>query len=103
MRQPEEGNDVWLSGCWGITADDAHQLSGGWIYLHPEGKKEKSEYGGKVLSVRECDREGKAKEKGYAILFQFLPSAKGQSWRGRDDVNAHSGGLVDCTFSHETA
>jgi hypothetical protein len=81
---------------------EAQQLIGGWIYLHPEGKTNPSQFGGVIMSVKPCERrEGAAIEQGLAFTFEAKKEGRNQVWRGADHAMAWSSGLVEPTLPHE--
>jgi hypothetical protein len=94
--------DRWVSSCWTIPERDAQQLVGGWIYLHPEGKTNLSQFGGRILSFESCERrEGAGIEQGLAFTFEARKQGRDQPWRGADYAMAWTSGIVDASFPHE--
>lgn len=85
--------------CWAISASDAAELVGGWIYLH-SAKGEKSRLGGVVREVAlvESDADDTSR---YKILFEVREGGRGQAWRGADHAMAWWSGLVDASAPHE--
>jgi hypothetical protein len=94
--------DRWISSCWTISERDAQQLLGGWIYLHPEGKANRSQFGGVILAVSPCERgDGAASEQGVAFTFAARKEGREQVWRGADHGMALTGGVVEASLPHE--
>jgi hypothetical protein len=102
LFQVKDRQNVWISSCWTIPERDAQELVGGWIYLHPEGKTNPSQFGGVILAVSPCERrEGAAIEQGLAFTFEARKQGRDQVWRGADHAMAWTSGLVDASFPHE--
>jgi len=102
LTQVKDRQNVWISGCWTISEREAQQLVGGWIYLHPEGKTEPSQFGGVILSFEPCERrEGAAREQGLAFTFEARKEGRDQAWRGADHAMAWTSGLVEDALPHE--
>lgn len=78
-------------------------LIGGWIYLHPDGKTDPSQFGGVILSFTPCERrEGAAREQGLAFTFEARKEGRNQAWRGANHDMAWTSGLVDAALPHES-
>jgi hypothetical protein len=100
--EPVQGKRLsFRSCCWAFSDAEARSLIGGWIYLHPISKSERSEFGGLVIDVHPAKRVGTATEEGYAFIFEAKPEGRGQHWRGRDHAMAWTGGIVAADFDHE--
>ncbi len=90
----------YRSCCWDITPEDAALLVGGWLYLH-ETKKERSYFGGRVLSFDHIRRDDLAHPNRIAFLVEAKAEARGLRWRGASHVMAHCGGVVEADLPHE--
>ena len=90
-RKPPE--DYWESGHWPLTEEEADRLVGGTVMLH-ETKKKLSYFGGEVIgfhpSVAADGYPGR-----FVLHIRSKAECKGLPWRGRNDVNAWFGGLLD--------
>ena len=106
LRNLVQSNDekgIYTSGCWALhKLDDATKLIGGWLYLHPTSKNDRSEIGGVIRSVQPCTRENAAREAGMAFVFEARKEGRGQVWRGAHHGMAWTGGVIDdATYAHE--
>lgn len=95
-----EGN-TWRSCCWVFSEAEARSLIGGWIYLHPESKSGKSEFGGLVSAIEAASREAKAIKEGWAFLFDARLEGRNQAWRGNNYSMAWTSGIVSASYVHE--
>ncbi|MBF9045294.1 hypothetical protein HKCCE4037_18265 [Rhodobacterales bacterium HKCCE4037] len=79
--------DLWTSGTWTTDGYDPDEIVGGRIYFH-ERKSKPSGFGGEVLGYE---------RKGERVVFNLraLADCRGVQWRGRNDVNAHCGYIVE--------
>ena len=89
---------VYTSRCWVLRG--AQSLVGGWIYLH-ENKNQPSGFGGRILRVDPCHRVEAEIAEGVVFTFEATRECVGQSWRGRDDVNAWCSGIIEGFLPHE--
>jgi hypothetical protein len=102
LSQVRGEQNLWVSSCWTISEREAQQLVGGWIYLHPEGKSNRSQFGGVILSFKPCERrEGASVLQGLAFTFEARKEGRDQLWRGADHAMAWTGGLVPASLAHE--
>lgn len=92
---------TYRSCCWVFGETEARSLVGGWLYLHPEGKAQKSEFGGVVQMIEPAKRDNKAIEEGWAFVFEARHEGRGQAWRGRDYSLAWTSGIIDASLPHE--
>lgn len=81
LMQRIDGN-IFESGIWKITPQQADELIGGDIYFHKK-QKETSFFGGKILDYRIYDNDDELKGR---IIFRFEYS------RGHKGVLAGEGG-----------
>ncbi|WP_445504810.1 hypothetical protein [Microvirga sp. G4-2] len=88
------------SSCWIISDEDAAELVGGWVYLHPT-KAELSEFGGLILNVIPTKRIGNEIEDGYEIVFESRREARNKKWRGRCYKMSWTSRVIEASYSHE--
>lgn len=101
LTHVKDKNNTYRSCCWVFSEEEALSLVGGWIYLHPNGKNEPSEFGGVITGFEPARREGVATEHGYAFVFEAKREGRGQHWRGLDHLMAWTSGIIDVSFEHE--
>ncbi len=90
------------SCCWALgDVQDAQSLIGGWVYLHPNGKSHRSEFGGVVRAVRPAGREGTAIKDGFAFVIEVRREGRDQKWRGAAHRMAWTGGIAGAHLPHE--
>ena len=87
--------------CWDITVNEAREVIGGWVYLHPIKKSEPSEFGGKIVDFEEVLLEEKGHPRRIALIFESRKEARKQIWRGKNYGMAFTGGPVPASFPHE--
>jgi len=107
---PVEGKEnTYYSCCWNFPLDKSKELIGGMIFFH-DTKKDKSGLGGIVTDVHPVHMDDpetqkyvdpidesddpKRKER---VMFEFRITKEGreQKWRGRDDINSWTSGIID--------
>ena len=89
------------SCCWDITAQEAKELIGGWIYLH-NTKNETSVFGGKIIDYEETVLEEKVHSRRIALIFEARVQGRNQKWRGKDHIMAWTSGLIPSNYQHES-
>lgn len=70
------GDDLWESGSWALSEDQAKALVGGEIYFHKK-RQEPSFYGGTILDYR-IGSEGENRGK-VVFKLQYIPSCRNVS------------------------
>jgi hypothetical protein len=97
----DSGRRLYRSCCWDIVPQEAADLSGGWLYLHPT-KAMSSEFGGRIVSVEQVlDEAPVAHQERVALIFEARIEARNQTWRGMDHGRAWTGGVVAASLKHE--
>ena len=94
-------SDVYHSGWWDLSDEDAQALMGGWLYLHPTTSIT-SELGGRVRNFSRS-KIGSLPKSLLTFVFDYSPAARNVTWRGRSftDSRNRTGGLVPADLFHE--
>ena len=85
---------------WDLSQDDAHEIIGGWVYMH-ESKGDLSQFGGVVEDIEETNTLNSHGRPEVVIVLRSRKEAKGQKWRGKSHGMAWCGGVVTKTLDHE--
>ncbi len=96
----DKETNLFRSGQWDISKQQADELIGGWVYLHPN-KASRSEFGGIVHSVESVTDETLSHAQRIVFVLEQRPEGRDQKWRGKEHTMAHSSGLLDGTLPHE--
>lgn len=94
LKPDESRQNIWHSGYWDLSQEDAQTLVGGMIFLH-EVKAKPSRFGGRVLSFKTEDYDPAARKTRVVFTIDAVPEGKGAKWRGADHAMASYGGIID--------
>ena len=91
---------LFRSGRWDISAQEAQDLVGGWVYLHPR-KTAASEFGGVVVGFEPVEVAEAGHPHRIVLHVEKRSEGTGQRWRGQSHALAHKSGLVEAGLPHE--
>jgi hypothetical protein len=97
----DKNSQSYDSCCWDFDLEQAKVLVGGWVYLHPEGKNNRSQFGGIVESVSLTERVGKVHATGVIFTIASKAEGRNQPWRGANHGIAWCGGVIEGDLPHE--
>ena len=86
--------NIYLSGKWVFSLEEAKRLLGGMILLH-ETKSDPSTFGGIVTGVQETVSDEKGEENRVEFIFKATLEAKGVAWSGTSHSMAWTSGIID--------